>query len=79
MSRMNQDRRHTVASSFVCTSPSAGITVVGDLDTRTVSSSAEFRSFLLIVWTDAPEHTTNSLSSDFVEDGAGNDKTSEGE
>ena len=51
----------------------------GFLDARPVSSSAKFRSFLLSMCSDAPESTTNYLSSDFVKVGAGNDKTSEGE
>ena len=65
----------TVASSFVCTSPPAVITAVGFLDTHTVSSSAEFRSFLL----DALEPTTNFLFSCLIVDGVGRHQTSEGE
>ena len=70
---------YTVASSFVCTSPLAVITVVGLLDFRRVCSSAELKSFLLSMYIDAPESTANSLSSSFFKDGAGNDQTSEGE
>ena len=55
------------------------ITVVGFLETRTVPSSAKFRSLLLSMCIGAPETTTHSLSLDSVEDGAGNDQTSEGE
>ena len=44
-------------------------TVVRSLDNRIVSSAAEFRSFLLGMCIDAPESTTNPLSSGFVEDG----------
>ena len=44
-----------------------------------MSSSAEFRSFLLSVFIDAPDSIANPLSSGFVEDGAGNDQTSDGE
>ena len=56
---------YTVASSFVCTSPLAGL-----LETLTVSNSAEFRSLLLNMCMLAPESSTNSLSSGFVADGA---------
>ena len=66
-----------VASSFVCTSLVAVITVVGVLDTRRVSRSAEFWSFLLCMCIEAPESTTNTLPSGFVEDGAGRHQTSE--
>ena len=62
----------TVASSFVCTSPLVATTVVGLWETITVSNSAEFRSFLLSMCIDAPESTTNSFSSGFITDGAGN-------
>ena len=62
----------------VCLTTGLVPTVVGILDTRLVSSSAEFRSFLSVC-IDAPQSTTNSLSSSFLEDGAGNDRTSEGE
>ena len=55
------------------------ITVVGFLDARTVSSSAQFRSLFLSMCIDAPESTTNDLSSGFVEDGAGNEQSSEGD
>ena len=55
------------------------ITVVGFLDTRTVSSSAEFRSLLLSMCIDALESTTNYFSSSSVEDGAGDNQTSESE
>ena len=68
-----------VCSSSVCTSPSAVVTVVGFLDARTVSNSAKFRSFLLGRCTDAPESTTNYLSSSFFADGASDDQTSEGD
>ena len=51
----------------------------GFLDTRKVSSSAEFRSFLLSMCIENPEFTTNYLSSGFVEDGAGKHRTAEGE
>ena len=44
-----------------------------------MSSSAQFRSLLLSMCIDAPESTTNVVSSGFVEDGAGNDHTSESE
>ena len=43
------------------------------------SNSAEFKSFLLIMCIDAPESTTNSLSSGLRVDGAGRHQFSEGE
>ena len=52
-----------MAASCVCTSPLVVINVVGLLDVVTVSNSAEFKSFLLIMCIDALESTTNSLSS----------------
>ena len=69
----------TVASSFVCTSPLAVITVIGLLDVVTFSNSAQFKSFLLIMCIDAPESTTNSLSSGLVVDGEGRHQFSEDE
>ena len=56
---------YTVASSFVCTSPLVATTVVELLETVVVSNLAEFRSFVLDIYMDAPESTTNSLSSVF--------------
>ena len=53
--------------------------IVGQHDFVKVSNSAEFKSFLLIMCIDAPEATTNSLSSGFIVDGAGRHQTSEGE
>ena len=67
------------SSLFVCTSPLAVITAVGFLDTRAASSSADFRSFLLIMCIDALESTTKYLYSGLVEDDAGIDQTPEGE
>ena len=58
LSRIYPIQRQTVASSFVCTSPLAVVTVVGLLDV-----SAEFKSFLLVMCIDALESTTNSRSS----------------
>ena len=55
------------------------MTVVGLLDVVKVSNPAEFKSFLLIMCIDAPESTTNSLSSGFRVDGAGKHLFSEGE
>ena len=69
----------TVASSCVCTSPLAVVTVVGLLDVVTVSNSAEFKSFLLIMCIGAPESTTKSLSSSLRFDGAGKHQLSQGE
>ena len=68
-----------MASSCVCTSPPAVMTVVGLLNVVTVSNSAEFKSFLLIMCIDAPESRTNSLSSGLRVDGAGRHQFSEGE
>ena len=69
----------TVGSSCVCTSLLAGMTVVGLLDVVKVTNSVEFKSFLLIMCIDAPESTTNSLSSGLRIDGAGRHQFSEGE
>ena len=68
----------TVASSCVCTSPLAVMTIVGLHDFVKVSISASLKSFLLIVCIDAPESTTNSRSSGFNVD-AGRHLFSEGE
>ena len=54
---------YTVASSLVCTSPLAVITVVELLDVLMVYNSAELRSRLLTICILAQESTTNSLSS----------------
>ena len=54
---------HTVASSCVCTSPLAVMTIVALHDFVKVSISASLKSFLLIICIDAPESTTNSRSS----------------
>ena len=69
---------YTVASSCVCTSPLAVMTIVGVHDFVKVSISALLKSFLLIMCIDAPESTTNSLSSAFNVD-AGRHLFSEGE
>ena len=69
---------YTVASSCVCTSPLAVQTFVGLHVFVKVSISAFLKSFLLIVCVDAPESTTNSLSSGFRVD-AGKHLFSEGE
>ena len=55
------------------------MTVVGLLDVVTVSNSAEFRSFLLIMCIDAQESTTSSLSSSSRVDGVGKQLCSESE
>ena len=70
---------YTVTSSCVCTSPLAVTTVVGLLDVVTVSHSAEFKSFLLIMCIDKLESTTKSLSSGLIVDGEGRHQFSEGE
>ena len=54
------------------------MTIVGLHDFVKVSISAEFKSFLLIICIDAPESTTNSLSSGLRVD-AGRHLFSEGE
>ena len=56
---------YTIVSSCVCTSPLAVMTIVGLHDFVKVSISALLKSFLLIMCIDAPESTTNSLSSGF--------------
>ena len=69
---------YTVASSCVCTSPLAVMTIEGLHDFVKVSISASFKSFLLIICIDAPESTTNSLSSGLIVDGEGRLQFSEG-
>ena len=55
---------YTIASSCVCTSPLAVMTIVGLHDFVKVYISASLKSFfLLIMCIDAPESTTNSRSS----------------
>ena len=54
---------YTVASSCVCTSPLAVMTIVGLHDFVKESISASLKSFLLIICIDALESTTNSRSS----------------
>ena len=76
---MSNSLTYTVASSCVCTSPFAVFTVVGLLDVVTVSNSAEFKSFLLIMCIGGPESTTNYLSSGLIVDGADEHQFSEGE
>ena len=68
---------HTIASSCVCTSPLAVMTIVGLHDFVKVSISASLKSFLLNICTDAPQ-STNSRSSSFRVD-AGKHLFSEGE
>ena len=70
---------YTIASSCVCTSPLAVMTIVGLHDFVKVSISASLKSFLLIMCIDAPESTTNSLSSGLRVDGASKHPFSEGE
>ena len=60
---MSNSLTYTVASSCVCTSPVAVMTIVGLHDFVKVSISASFKSFLLIMCIDALESTTNSRSS----------------
>ena len=70
---------YTVASSLVCTSPLAVITVVGLLDLLMVSNSAELKSRLLTMCILARESTTNSLSSSSFVDAATSTHSSVGE
>ena len=70
---------HTVASSFVSTSPLAITTVVGFLEALSVSNLVELRSFVLTMCMLAPESTTNTLSSGSIVDAAGKTHSSEGE
>ena len=60
---MSNSLTYIVASSCVCTSPLAVMTIVGLHDFVKVSISAEFKSLLLIMCIDAPKSTTNSRSS----------------
>ena len=69
---------YTIASSCVCTSPLAVMTIVGLHDFVKVSISASLKSFLLIICIDAPESTTNSRSPGLRFD-AGKHQFSEGE
>ena len=69
---------YTIASSCVCTSPLVVMTIAGLHDFVKVSISASLKSFLLIMCIDAPESTTNSLSSSLRVD-AGRHLFSEGE
>ena len=69
---------YTVASSLVCTSPLAVITVVGFLDILMVSNSAELRSCLLTICIPVSESTTNYLSSGSFVDAAGSTHSSAG-
>ena len=68
----------SIASSCVCTSPLAVMTIVGLHDFVKVSISASLKSFLLIMCIDDPESTTNSRSSGLRVD-AGRHLFSEGE
>ena len=67
-----------MASSCVCTSPLAVMTIAGLYDFVKVSISAQFKSFLLITCIDALESTTNFRSSGLRVD-AGRHLFSEGE
>ena len=69
---------YTIASSCVCTSQLAVMTIVGLHDFVKVSISALLKSFLLIMCIDAQESTTNCLSSGLRVD-AGRHLFSEGE
>ena len=69
---------YTIASSCVCTSPLAVMTIVGLHDFVKVSISASFKSFLLVTCIDAPESTTSFRSSGLRVD-AGRHLFSEGE
>ena len=69
----------TVASSLVCTSPLAVMTVVGLPGVLMVCNSAELRSRLLTICILAPESTAISLSSGSFVDAAGSAHSSVGE
>ena len=69
---------YTVASSCVCTSPLAVMTIVGLHDFGKVSISASLKSILVIMCTDAAESTADSRSSGFRVD-AGRHQFSESE
>ena len=69
---------YTIASSCVCTSPLAVMTIGGLHDFVKVSISALLKSFWLIMCIDAPESTTNSRPSGVRVD-AGRHLFSEGE
>ena len=60
-SERNCWRTSPVASSCVCISPLAVMTLVGLHDFVKVSISASFKSFMLIMRIDVPESTTNSF------------------
>ena len=62
---MSNSLTYTIVSSCVCTSSLTVLTIVGLHDFVKASISASLRSFLLIMCIDAPESTTNSLSSSF--------------
>ena len=62
---------NTCASSWFCTSPLAVNTTVGVLYLLLCPSLLSFILFLLIICIDAPESTTTSRSSGFVEASAG--------
>ena len=59
------DIHNCLFMSCVCTSPLAVMTIVGLHDFVKISISELLKSFLLIICMDAPESTTNSLSSGF--------------
>ena len=65
LSRMYPILWHAIASTCVCTSPLAVVTILGLHDSVKVSISAFLKSCMLIMCIDAPESTTNSLSSGF--------------
>ena len=63
---------YTVASSLVCTSPLAVITVTRVLEKLALYPILmSFKSFWLSMCIDPPESTTNSVPSGFVKDGEG--------
>ena len=62
VTKISRSWTYTDASSLVCTFPFGCKHRCGFLDFRRVSSSAEHKSFLLSMRTDAPESTTNWFS-----------------
>ena len=70
-SRRDQDRERMPVHPLFSLPPLAVTTVVKVLDLRRLSISSEHKTFLLSMRIDAPESTTNSLSSGIFEVGAG--------
>ena len=76
--KISNSLTYKIASSCVCTSPLAVMTIVGLHDLVKISISASLKSFLLIMCIDAPESSTNFRSSSLRFD-AGRHLFSEGD